>query len=231
MEKKSFLKDKASTEEKVYWDLHADRLLHTVAEAKQILQKSSETLHIMDVGPHFLTLLLKKDFPTVDIDSLGFWYDSIGLSDIVTKHYEFNIASLSPNSRDLPVEKEKYDLVVMAEVLEHVHISPSLVLPAFRKILKPGGTLLLTTPNAVALSKRVWMLLGRNPFDMLKETLDNPGHFREYTAQELRQLAKEAGFTKVQVHLVNVFQTNPLVRLITNLIPSLRQNLFCTFSI
>ncbi len=62
------------------------------------------------------------------------------------------------------------------------------ILPAFRKLLKPGGAMLVTTPNAAALSKRLRLLFGQNPFEMLRETPENPGHFREYTALEMRKL-------------------------------------------
>jgi 2-polyprenyl-3-methyl-5-hydroxy-6-metoxy-1,4-benzoquinol methylase len=118
---------------------------------------------------------------------------------------------------------------VLGEVIEHVYVAPSLVLPALRNLLKPGGAMLVTTPNAAALAKRVRLLLGQNPFEMPRETPENPGHFREYTAAEMRKLGREAGFASVEIRLADVYPTYLPVRLAGALVPSLRQSMFCTF--
>src|SRR5690606_20246753 len=44
------------------------------------------------------------------------------------------------------------------------------------------------------LHKRLQMLCGRNPFQRIAEDCGNPGHFREYTARELVNYARDAGF-------------------------------------
>jgi hypothetical protein len=69
------------------------------------------------------------------------------------------------------------------------------VLAYLGQLIAPRGLLLLQTPNAVALRKRVRMLLGQNPFERLRVDRGNPGHFREYTASELRELLAGAGFS------------------------------------
>jgi SAM-dependent methyltransferase len=47
----------------------------------------------------------------------------------------------------LPFRDAAFDVVLCAEVLEHTH-SPALALEEFRRVLRPGGKLLLTTPFA-----------------------------------------------------------------------------------
>jgi SAM-dependent methyltransferase len=47
----------------------------------------------------------------------------------------------------LPFRDEAFDVVLCAEVLEHMH-SPALALREFRRVLRSGGKLLLTTPFA-----------------------------------------------------------------------------------
>ncbi|HEY0377648.1 MAG TPA: methyltransferase domain-containing protein [Pyrinomonadaceae bacterium] len=47
----------------------------------------------------------------------------------------------------LPFHDEAFGVVLCAEVLEHMH-SPALALQEFRRVLRPGGKLLLTTPFA-----------------------------------------------------------------------------------
>lgn len=86
------------------------------------------------------------------------------------------------------------DLILFGEVLEHLHVAPQHVLRALRGVMKPGGTLILQTPNALALHKRVAMLMGRHPYERLREDARCPGHVREHTLEELRDYARESGF-------------------------------------
>ena len=87
--------------------------------------------------------------------------------------------------------------MVFAEVLEHLHTSPRHVLDFLRTIVAPGGVLILQTPNAVAFHKRLYMLCGRNPFELFREDLCRPGHYREYTLAELGSYARKSGFELV----------------------------------
>jgi hypothetical protein len=82
----------------------------------------------------------------------------------------------------------------MAEVLEHLHTSPALVLGFLRSLLGDSGILVVQTPNAAALHKRVKLLLGRNPYTLISEDLSDPLHFREYTMEGLDGYLSGAGF-------------------------------------
>ncbi|MBK5307539.1 MAG: class I SAM-dependent methyltransferase [Frankiaceae bacterium] len=54
-----------------------------------------------------------------------------------------------------PLDSEAYDAVVMTEVYEHLRDYPMRSLEECRRVLKPGGYLLLTTPNAAYLLNRL----------------------------------------------------------------------------
>ncbi len=62
----------------------------------------------------------------------------------------------------LPFAPNSFATVVAAEVIEHVFDTQA-VLVELARVLEPGGWLALTTPNLVALSGRVQLLLGRSP--------------------------------------------------------------------
>ena len=81
--------------------------------------------------------------------------------------------------------------------------------------LQPGGVLILQTPNAVFLPKRIKMAFGFNPFERIRQTANNPGHFREYTLAELVEIVHAAGYTVVSSSRKNYFSpSNPLLRLL-----------------
>jgi SAM-dependent methyltransferase len=155
---------------------------------------------VLDIGRSSLTDLIARAF-SVRVDSLGFALDG---PTATGRHFHFDLnAAQSAASwrRDLG----PYDVVVMAEVIEHIHTAPSLVLGFVRSLVAGGGILVLQTPNAAALHKRMKLLLGRNPYEMIREDVTDPGHFREYTRGELRGLAAGAGFEVVTTIAGNYF--------------------------
>jgi SAM-dependent methyltransferase len=150
---------------------------------------TSPAMSVLDIGESPLTDLLHDRYG-VAVDTLGF------LGDGPREHgrrwwFDLNLAASDQQWRtDMP----RYDLVVMAEVIEHLHVAPRAVLAFIRSLLAPSGVLVVQTPNAVALHKRIEMLGGRNPYEEIRETQNDPGHFREYTKRELVAAVQEAGF-------------------------------------
>ena len=49
---------------------------------------------------------------------------------------------------------------------------------------------MVSTPNALWLKHRIKLLMGRHPYELIREDKGNPGHFREYTAGELGDIAR-----------------------------------------
>ncbi|MGH9595790.1 MAG: methyltransferase domain-containing protein, partial [Edaphobacter sp.] len=100
----------------------------------------------------------------------------------------------------------RFDLIVFSEVIEHLCLAPEYVLAALRALLTDTGVLICTTPNAADLAKRVRLLLGRNPYERLRFYSMNPGHIREYTRQELREIAESVGLQCIQHAYFNWIQ-------------------------
>ena len=61
-------------------------------------------------------------------------------------------------NRPLPFADATFDVVACVEGIEHLE-RPVDALREFRRVLRPGGTLVLTTPNVLHLGSRVRMLL------------------------------------------------------------------------
>jgi 2-polyprenyl-3-methyl-5-hydroxy-6-metoxy-1,4-benzoquinol methylase len=93
----------------------------------------------------------------------------------------------------LPFADGAFSTVLAAEVIEHV-FDTQVFVDELARLLRPGGWLVLTTPNLVALSGRVQLVLGRSPhnveFDASPQT---SGHIRYFTFATLELLERRAG--------------------------------------
>lgn len=79
------------------------------------------------------------------------------------------------------------DVVFLVEVVEHFY-DPDKAMAAVARCTKPGGCLILTTPNRDSLHLRINRLFGHADFTC------NPEHLREYTLGGLAQLLNRHGF-------------------------------------
>jgi len=94
-----------------------------------------------------------------------------------------------------PLPDESFDIVLLTEVLEHLREYPLRALTEAGRILRPGGLLLLTTPNAASPQSRVRLALGGSVHTPLHDWifgLPHARHAREYTVAELQELVGQA---------------------------------------
>jgi hypothetical protein len=190
-----------------YLKFHEQRyrlLLGVVSDLAKTVRSEPErgSLRLLDIGPSFQTELLRNLLPDATIDTLGFLDARFSPRPHET-HTELNLNELQ--TRERWPRLDDYHIIVLAEVIEHLHVAPEIVLGYLRSILTPGGYLVVQTPNAVSLAKRLRMLSGRNPYKMLKPATDDPGHFREYTINELTRLGASAGLRTVSYVIQNYF--------------------------
>lgn len=106
----------------------------------------------------------------------------------------------------------EYDWILFAEVLEHLLANPLTLFREMYDHLRPGGRLLLTTPNQARASNRVKLMLGRSIKEKDRYPLDGSpgyGHVIEYTLSELESLLGWAGF---RLERQAVIQNLPSIR-------------------
>lgn len=101
----------------------------------------------------------------------------------------------------LPFSDGAFEFVTYMDVIEHHSFSPKRVLLEIRRVLAPGGRVLITTPNHASLYNRLLLLLGRSVnddfayhFNTCEARTPYPGHHREYTRRELRMALQQTGF-------------------------------------
>jgi SAM-dependent methyltransferase len=102
--------------------------------------------------------------------------------------------------QSLPFEDAAFDLVLLCETLEHLRVDPQFALSEVNRVLRPGGLVLLTTPNLYAAQNLLRFVLGRGFGDAVAEfsklrSLGHMGHVLEYTPREVCRFALEAGFS------------------------------------
>lgn len=155
-----------------FWFKHRNRVL--LREIRHIYP-SAENLRILDVGSGsgiLCNYLAEADYSVdasdLKIEALKF------CSEKVKNRDRLDIEGTIPSCRE-----EKYDIVVMADVLEHVKASRALM--NVKKILKTGGRLILTVPALERLR------------------IPEEGHDRRYAKPDLRRELSAAGFDEITV--------------------------------
>ena len=110
----------------------------------------------------------------------------------------------------LPYDDSFFDAVLFLDVLEHLHGSPKKTLAEINRVLRPGGTVVITTPNLATLKNRLFMLAGRSVYTDLDYWYNSRqffGHVREYTRGEVRKMLGVQGFAAKAIRLSNTRQT------------------------
>ncbi|WP_433201438.1 class I SAM-dependent methyltransferase [Nocardia sp. CA-107356] len=109
---------------------------------------------------------------------IGLDYDTSAVAHVRARYPR--VEMIQGNLAELPLDAESVDVVVNFQVIEHLWDQGQFVRECLR-VLRPGGELLISTPNRITFSP------GR-------DTPLNPFHTRELNADELTELLVDSGF-------------------------------------
>ncbi len=112
---------------------------------------------------------------------------------------QFGVTVLPGTLEDLPAEvaRQPYDLIIMSHVLEHV-VDPALALANAADLLKPGGKLVVETPNSAALG----LAWSANTWFCLRV----PEHLQFFTERSLRGYCDQVGLRVIGAEFSNYFR-------------------------
>lgn len=129
-----------------------------------------------------------------------------------------------------PLPDASADLVLFNELFEHLRINPIFTLKEVHRVLRPGGVLLLSTPNLRSLNgirnflfRNLSYSSSRGVFRQYArlDEVGHMGHVREYTTREVREFLQEIGFSVESVIFRGTFRRFS-ERCIGSLFPALR---------
>ncbi|MBI4014075.1 MAG: class I SAM-dependent methyltransferase [Candidatus Rokubacteria bacterium] len=101
------------------------------------------------------------------------------------------------DARHLPYRDAVFDAVTCLDVLEHV-LDPRHLLRELARVLRPHGTLVLTTPNIRYYGFVLTLLGGRFPRTSGDPDGYDGGHLHYFTFADVRELLAAAGFEAIE---------------------------------
>ncbi|MDD3003099.1 MAG: methyltransferase domain-containing protein, partial [Candidatus Shapirobacteria bacterium] len=105
------------------------------------------------------------------------------------KGFKIKIADLHST---FPYQKNTFNTITAGEIIEHIY-DTDFFLKEIKRILKPNGFLVLSTPNIATLGRRLMLLFGVNP--LIETSLDHSaGHIRYFTKISLGDLLEKHNF-------------------------------------
>ena len=181
-----------------------DRWSVAIAE----LSRSPEKGRVLDIGAHegfFCEALVKLGYASFAIDLKSHVDESIWTK-LGVEWRQCHI-----EAEPIPFPNDYFTGVYMGQLLEHFTYSPRKPFQEIRRILKPGGLLVVDVPNVGEWHNYYRLLRGKNIlWDYKKHYLDYEPDFykgrpyfdrhnREFTARELKTLAETCQFEVVRI--------------------------------
>lgn len=99
------------------------------------------------------------------------------------------------NMSGLDIEKEEYDYIIFADVLEHI-LHPEEILSYYSRFLKTSGSVIVSLPNIGFVLFRVKHLFGQ--FDYKEVGVMDKTHLKFYTLKTMKDLFLRTGFHVVR---------------------------------
>lgn len=181
---------------------------HTTRFAKTLsmIPPGSAEKSILEMGAYMQitpALRLKLNYGYVR----GCYYGKAGKVDHMTVRaesgevFECDVDHFDAEKDVYPYADTSFDTVVCCELIEHLNGDPMHLLAEVNRILKPGGHLLITTPNISSFRALSAILLGYHPsffpaYIRPRKEGEEPEarHNREYVPMEMTLLMNDGGF-------------------------------------
>lgn len=166
---------------------------------------------VLDYGAYFGNFALmfqELGFAVDAVDAYASYRPSLDpVLDLLAAR-QIPVLDFSVVGRDLSgLPADSYDAVLLMGVIEHVPHTPRMLMESLDRVIKPGGLLILDTPNAVQLPNRQKFARGESIMPAIATqfhaTVPFEGHHREYTVAEVLWMVQEIGHQAMSAELFN----------------------------
>lgn len=185
------------------------RLMHTMEMIPHDMPEGSSVLEL-GANPYFLTVLLQKlrKFKVTPANYFGsLCLPTEGKQTISSERYgeshEFAFKHFNIETEMFPYKDASFSAVFFCEILEHLVMDPSFVLSEINRCLKPGGHLIISTPNVCRITNLHRIYKGQNIYDPYSGHGFYGRHNREYTVTEVNHLVTAHGFNGLRLETHN----------------------------
>lgn len=186
---------------------HISRFVHTLG----ITPAGDESKSILEMGAYMqMTPALRFQLGYGSVR--GCYYGKLGVVDhksIVSadgRTFECDIDHFDAERDTFPYPDACFDTVLCCELIEHLFADPMHMMAEINRILKPGGHVLITTPNLGSMRAIAAILTGYHPAffpayirPRAEGEETEARHNREYVPMEVQHLLTDAGFETVRL--------------------------------
>ena len=181
-----------------------DRARRQVRLLKEVLGSARTAQRILDIGcgDGVATALVAQEASGHHVIGADWSTRALGLA----RAHGFHLVGAGVDPPGLPFGDATMDVVIMSELIEHL-VDTDAALEEVHRVLRPGGTLLLSTPNLAAWYNRALLLAGVQPVFSevsLRGIHGRPGHevvghLRPFTRRALVELLADNRFGRIEV--------------------------------
>ena len=170
------------------WGFHPWYYTYVREEIIKMIQCQTSPLRVLEVGCGFGETLGRIQYLYPDAEIHG-----VEIMENVAAIAKNKLPIMCDNieTMDLPFDKEYFDYIIFADVLEHL-VSPQTVLKKIHPYLKPNGHVLTSIPNIMNASVIYGLLHGN--FTYQDSGILDRTHLRFFTHKEILKLFAECGY-------------------------------------
>jgi 2-polyprenyl-3-methyl-5-hydroxy-6-metoxy-1,4-benzoquinol methylase len=183
-----------------YFRNHELRFRLTIEAARPVDASSASSPRLLDIGcwPGYLSLYFqRKGWKVSAIDLRPERIPAVRDGGVELVGHDLNA------NPTLPFPEGHFDTILFTEVFEH--LDPASFPELFAGIescLKPGGRVILSTPNRLALNKSLFI---PNRWSEPEVDEDGHGHWKEYRLAEVRDCFEGTGLTVKQAKTISFY--------------------------